>query len=181
MSRGQKIDFQGEDWSAHRQGHWLEFAGNPNFPDYLRIVFVAYGRHAANGHARLGRGELARFLVRKEGTLPERRTIWHALNKAVELGYLRRESRLLCLVVSSDHVQGGRGNADAPCTRDHTVKQQNVVSRQRRWSPNVVSGSGRSGAKDVTGERRSTLTSSISLTTAPSGAGPETDRNLEAS
>jgi hypothetical protein len=36
-----KIDFEGRDWTAHAQDHWLEFAGNSNFPDYLRITFVA--------------------------------------------------------------------------------------------------------------------------------------------
>src|SRR4051794_36660974 len=110
-----KIDFAGRDWAAHAQDHWLEFAGNPNFPDYLRIVFVAYGRHAANGHARLGQGELARFLVRKDGTLPDRRTLWHAVNRAIALEYLLPESRALCLVVGSHHVQGGRGDPDRRC------------------------------------------------------------------
>lgn len=148
-----KIDFgHGRDWAAHAQDHWLEFAGNPNFPDYLRVVFVAYGRHAANGHARLDKGELSRFLVRKDGTIPERRTIWHALNKAVSLGYLLPESRLLCLVVSSAHVQGGRGNSTAPCPRDHTVRQQtNVASHERRFVPKVVHGSGRSEPNVVNG------------------------------
>lgn len=173
-----RIDFDGDTWAAHRQAHWLEFAGNPNFPDYLRIVFVAYGRHAANGHARLDRGELARFLVRKDGTLPDRRTIWRALNRAADLGYLSPVSRQLCLVVSSLHIQGGKGQADAPCTRDHTVRpKQNVGSRERRFTPNVGSEGGRSTSNVGNGERRSTLTPSLLSRTAPLGAGDTHDLN----
>ena len=85
------------------------------------MTFVAYGRHAANGHAKLDRGELARYLLRKDGTLPDRRTVWRAIDAASRLGYLLPESRQLCLVVSSHQIQGGRGSADARCTRDHTT------------------------------------------------------------
>lgn len=129
MSR--KIDFAGRDWTAHAQDHWLEHAGNPNFHDYLRIVFVAYGRHAANGHAKLDRGELAHYLVRKDGTLPDRRTIHRALTKAVDLGFLLPQSRALCLVVSSEHVQGGMGNPDQRCPRDHRVKAKQPMGARR--------------------------------------------------
>ena len=73
---------------------------------------MAYGRHAANGHARLDRGELALFLVRKDGTLPDRRNLWSSMQKAIRLGYLLPESQALCLVVSSQHVQGGIGDPD---------------------------------------------------------------------
>jgi hypothetical protein len=133
-----KIDFEGRDWAAHAQDHWLEFAGNSNFPDYLRVTFVAYGRHAANGHAKLERGELAAYLIRKDGTLPERRVVWRAIETAARLGYLMSESRLLCLVVSSHDIQGGRGSADARCTRDHTTRQKtNVRSDRGRFATNV--------------------------------------------
>ena len=163
MKREPKIDFGDDSWSAHRQEHWLDFAGNPDFPDYLRIVFVAYGRHAANGHAKLRRGELARFLVRKFGSLPDRRTLWHALRRAIDLGFLTEESRLLCLVVSSDHVQGGRGKANEPCRRDHTIRQQNDGSKERRFDGNDGKVSGRSTSNDGEICRPPARESSISL------------------
>lgn len=122
MSR--KIDFGGREWSAHAQDHWLEFAGNPHFPDYLRVTFVAYGRHAANGHAKLEREELARFLVRTNGVIPDHRSVWSSVQKAIRLGYLAEDSNALCLVVSSHVVQGGVGDPDRRCTRDHTKRQK---------------------------------------------------------
>jgi hypothetical protein len=157
---GRKIDFGGHDWSAHAQDHWLDFAGNPNFPDYLRIVFVAYGRHRANGHARLQREELARFLVRKDGTLPDRRNIRHSIDRAVELGYLMPSSRALCLVVSSLHVQGGIGDPDRRCDRDHTIRGKDA-SGVRPSAGKDVTGSSRFARKDVGEQRRSTLAPSI--------------------
>lgn len=162
-----KIDFDGRDWSAHAQDHWLDFAGHPDFPDYLRVVFVAYGRHRANGHAKLAQGELARFLVRKDGRLPDRRNIRHAVDKAISLGYLLPESRLLCLVVSSHNVQGGIGDPDKRCTRDHTVRKGKDVSEQRRSGSNDVSGSGRFGAKDVPDSRPFRLAPSLSSPNYP--------------
>ena len=111
MSR--KVDFDGRDWAAHAQDHWLVMAGRPNFPDYLRVVFVAYGRHHANGHALLDRGELAYFLVRQDGTLPDRRIVWRAVREAVDLGFLVAGSQLLCLIVGSHDVQGGRATQTA--------------------------------------------------------------------
>jgi hypothetical protein len=167
-----KIDFAGRDWSAHAQDHWLDFAGNPNFPDYLRLTFVAYGRHAANGHAKLERQELAQYLVRKDGTLPDRRNLWNSIQKAIRLGYLLPESQALCLVVSSAHVQGGKGDPNVPCRRDHTKRDQtNVVTDQRRSFPNVVTEAGRSQTNVVTHLRRSTPEPSLSSTNHPQATG----------
>jgi hypothetical protein len=173
-----KIDFGDRDWAAHAQDHWLVFAGNPNFPDYLRITFVAYARHAGNGHARLERGELAHYLVRKNGTLPDHRGVWAALQKAIRLGYLLEESQALCLVVSSHHVQGGVGNPDRPCRRDHTKHPRagrgpnrdergritNVGDDDRRSASNVGADAGRSNTNVGAEDRRLTLAPSLSST-----------------
>jgi hypothetical protein len=158
-----KIDFGGRDWTAHAQDHWLELAGKPYFPDYLRVVFVAYGNHRANGHAKLARGDLAAYLVRANGTLPDRRTIYRAIGKAIEFGFLREESRQLCLVVSSLHVQGGLGDPDKPCPRDHTRRSKDVTTGSRSASKDYLS-AGRSSANDYSTGSRSTLSPSLSST-----------------
>lgn len=158
-----RIDFDGRTWSAFPDDHWLDFCGNPNFPDYLRIVFVSYARHASNGHARLGQGELARYLVRKDGTLPDRRNIRHSIDKAIDLGYLLPESRALCLVVSSSHVQGGIDDKKRRCNRDHTMRRKDV-NDIRRSNRNDVNETGRFGQKDVNDIRRSRLSPSLSST-----------------
>lgn len=164
MSRGRRIDFGDRNWTAHAQDHWLDHAGNPNLPDYLRIVFVAYGRHRANGHARLDRGELAYFLVRADGTLPDRRQVRHCIDRAIDYGFLLPESRALCLVVSSDHIQGGIGDAHRPCDRDHTTRslpRKDVAERSRSARKDVAT-TGRSPAKDVAERSRSRLNPSLS-------------------
>lgn len=163
MSR--KIDFAGREWSAHAQDHWLDLAGNPNFPDYLRVMFVAYGRHAANGHAVLERGELGYYLVRRDGTLPERRIVWRAVQEAMKLGYLAEGSQLLCLVVSSHDVQGGRGDQKARCRRDHTKRTRtNVRSDSGRFTATVRNGARRSETNVRSGCGRSVLSPSLSST-----------------
>lgn len=151
-----RINFDGRDWAAHAQDQWLEFAGHPGFPDHLRVVFVAYGRRRANGHARLDQGELARFLVRKDGTLPDRRTLWHALKKAISLGFLTADSRVLCLVVSRSQVQGGPGNPDTRCRRSHGRIQKDV-SQSRPLVQKDVNPAGRFDQKDVSHARPFTL------------------------
>jgi hypothetical protein len=88
-----------------------------------------------------------------------------AIDYAIRLGYLLPESRQLCLVVSSDHVQGGKGNADAPCPRDHTIRARtNDGSHRGRFGSNDGSEGGRSGMNDGNGCGRSTLRPSLSST-----------------
>jgi hypothetical protein len=180
-----RYDFGGRAYAAHAQDHWLEFAGNPNFPDYLRIVFVAYARHTDNGHAKLDRGELATYLVRKDGTLPDRRSLWSSLQKAIRLGYLLPESQVLCLVVSSEHVQGGESSYGRPCRRDHTKRPKqdvtltrgergritNVGADDRHSTANVGDGAGRSTTNVGADDRRSTLEPSLSSTNNPHPVG----------
>lgn len=167
MSGGRKIDFAGRPWSAHAQDHWLEFAGNPNFPDYLRVAFVAYGRHAANGHAKLEPNELAHYLVREGAVLPDRRTIRRAIQKAVDLDLLLPESRVLCLVVSGHHVQGGVGDPARRCNRAHTVRTRRVAKDNTtgsRLAAKDYLSAGRLTAKDNSTGSRSVLSPSLSST-----------------
>ena len=167
-----KINFGDRAWAAHAQDHWLEKAGNPNFPDYLRVLFVAYGRHAANGHANLSRGELAYFLVRKDGTLPERRVVWRAVQQAISLDFLMEGSQLLCLIVSSHDVQGGSGGQDKRCRRDHTKRSRaNVRTDSGRFGQNVRNDVRRSGTNVRNDCGRSVLEPS-SLSTPPHNVTP---------
>lgn len=117
------IDFGGRHWTAKPQDDWLEWAGNPNFPDYLRVTFVAHGRQRANGHAPLDQEELARYLVRKSGVMPDRRTVHRAVDTAVKLGYLAPESRALCLVLEANRSQFGIGDPDEKCRRVHSRRR----------------------------------------------------------
>ena len=161
-----KIDFNGRDWSAHAQDHWLDRAGDHRYPDYLRVTFVAYGRHTANGHAKLDRGDLAYYLVREDGSLPDRRTIYRSIRRAVDLGLILDISTALCLVVSSHDVQGGRGSVDARCRRDHTRRANrtttaDVVTRRGTTTSPVVT-QGRTTTADVV-----TPAQALSLSTTP--------------
>ncbi|MGG5260825.1 hypothetical protein [Phycicoccus avicenniae] len=168
MSRGEKkIDFGERSWSAHAQDHWKEMAGKPRFPDYLRVTFVAYALHAANGHANLDRGELAYHLVREDGSLPERRVVWRAVQEAMKLGFLAEGSQLLCLVVSSHDVQGGKGSADRRCKRDHTKRSgTNVRNDSGRFATNVRNDARRSPENVRNNCGRSVLSPSSLSTTA---------------
>lgn len=105
----------------------------PRLPtDHLRCLRPARSER----EAKLEHGELARYLIRKDGTLTERRIVWRAIEAAVRLGYLSAGSKQLCLVVSSHQVQGGKGSADARCKRDHTIRaQQNVRNDGGRFTP----------------------------------------------
>lgn len=170
MTTTKKIDFGDRSWAAHAQDHWLHFAGNPNFPDYLRVTFVAYGRHAANGHARLNRGELLHFLMRKDGTLPDRRKANSAVSEAVDLGYLAVGSGLLCLVVPAHAVQGGQGNPDARCPRNHAKREPSRTTNDRgqhgRFLTNDGAERGRSDTNDGAEHGRSVLRVSSSSPTS---------------
>lgn len=164
--RPRKIDFNGRDWSAHAQDHWLDRAGDHRYPDYLRVTFVAYGRHTANGHAKLARGDLAYYLVREDGSLPDRRTIYRSIRRAVDLGLILDISTALCLVVSSHDVQGGRGSVDARCRRDHTRRAN------RTTTADVVTRPGTTTSPVVTQRRTTTAdvvtpARALSLSTNP--------------
>lgn len=120
VSRGQvrKIDFGDDEFSAHRNEHWLEKAINPNHPLALRVYFVALGRRKVGGHAPLDQGELAELLVNPGAQIPDRRRVAEAIRACVHWGYLAEGSNALCLVVPLDDVRGGRGQSYR-CRRSH--------------------------------------------------------------
>jgi hypothetical protein len=108
-------------WSRHYQEPWAEDALNSTYPMPLRVAFLAFGRHRANGHAVFRQGEVANILGHFDGQgtwLPaDRRTVHRAIRTAIGYGLLAEGSKALCLVVPSHRIAGGMGSADTPCKR----------------------------------------------------------------
>lgn len=108
-------------WSRHFQEAWAEDALNPTYPMPLRVAFLAFGRHRANGHAMFRQGEVANVLGRFDGhgtwVPADRRTVHRAIAKAISYRLLEEGSKALCLVVPSHRITGGMGSPDTPCKR----------------------------------------------------------------
>jgi hypothetical protein len=107
-------------WTRHYQIEWENRAANPDTPMWARIICLAYGRHAANGHAIFHRGQLTWLLgTPPKGDKPfkraQRQTVNNAIQTAVRYGWLDSGSCLECLVVPGHAIQGPQGKADAPC------------------------------------------------------------------
>lgn len=108
-------------WAIHYQQPWRDDAANPKFPLALRVAFLAYGNHHANGHANFRQGEIAKTLGHLDargGFVPaDRRTVHRAISQAVDHGLLAKGSKALCLIVPSHRVTGGKGVPQALCKR----------------------------------------------------------------
>lgn len=126
----QRIDFDGREWAAHCQEAWKDDAANPRFPLPLRVAFLAYGNHKANGHATFKQGEVARALAKFDESgspvLPARQAVYRAIQQAVDYGLLAEGSRALCLIVPNHRIQGGHGNPDAPCRRHTEARRRGL-------------------------------------------------------
>lgn len=113
-------------WAIHYQQAWKDDAANPRFPMPLRIAFLAYGNHRANGHANFRKEEIAKNLGRfdEQGTFvpADRRTVHRAIQRAIEWGLLDKGSRALCLIVPAHKTTGGLGSPEDPCKRHSTTK-----------------------------------------------------------
>lgn len=105
-------------WTRHYQHVWRERAKDDRLPDWLRAASLAYGRHKPNGHACFAPGELANLLASRDplsgGTKPCQ-NVNRAIRKAVEYGFLAKDSGSRCLVVPAHAITGGLGNEYAPC------------------------------------------------------------------
>ncbi len=111
-------------WAKHYQHVWQERAGNPNFPDWLRVAALAYGRHTANGHAVFAPGEVALVLGNVNlatGELRPSANASRAIKKAVEYGWLSGGSKTRCLIVPAHAVGGGLGSDRKGCPFHVTV------------------------------------------------------------
>lgn len=121
-------------WARHFQEPWHDDALNPRFPMPLRVAFLAYGTHKANGHARFRQGEIAKVLgaphLDDDGhpVKADRRTVYRAIQQAIDHGMLAPGSRALCLIVPSHRIAGGLGDENAPCDR-HRSKAKGTARR----------------------------------------------------
>lgn len=115
------------EWSGHYQQPFRDDAANPKFGMPLRVAFLAFGNHRANGHANFQRQEIAQVLGKfdDQGTFQpaDRRTVNRAIQQAIEFGLLAEGSLALCLIVPQHRVFGGPGKEDAPCKRKHSVSR----------------------------------------------------------
>ncbi len=107
-------------WARHYQHVWEERSGSPRLPMWLRVAALAYGKHGANGHAPFAAGEVALALSSVQPntgniTTPARQNVRRAIDVAMEYGFLAPGSSSRCLIVPHHAIEGGIGNAYAPC------------------------------------------------------------------
>jgi hypothetical protein len=107
-------------WARHYQRVWHDRAGDPRLPNWLRVAALAYGSHAANGHAVFKPGQISLVLGHVNSDTGEVRpldkgSVQRAIRTAVEYGWLRSGSGTRCLVVPGHAITGGLGNADDEC------------------------------------------------------------------
>lgn len=119
MSRG-RID-PARLWSIHYQDAWRDDAANPRLPMPLRVAFLAYGNHRANGHAVFRQGEIAKTLghLDEDGhPVPaDRRSVYRAIRQAIDYGLLDEDSKALCLIVPEHRISQGPGQENELCIR----------------------------------------------------------------
>lgn len=114
-----------ENFAMHYQEPYLEDAGAPEFPLWLRVACLAYGSHRQNGHAVFRPGQVSRVLSKVdletgEITEPSRQQVHRAIQTAIGHKWLREGSTSLCLVVPSHRISGGsKGYPAEPCPQ-HT-------------------------------------------------------------
>lgn len=93
-------------WTKHSQAAYKLLAKNRQAPAFLRIAWLAMGRHGSNGHAEFRRGELASLL--NQNGKPYRR-VDDAIATAIQYGMLDASSTRRCLVVPCDLIEGPHG------------------------------------------------------------------------
>lgn len=112
MNYGRKPGF-----SIHYQHVWMERAlttewakGVPKPPLWLRLAWLAYGRHERNGHANFHQGELVQIFG------VQAPAVSRAIRDAKRAGFIDPASNVRCLQVSGHAITGGtRGNPKKVC------------------------------------------------------------------
>jgi hypothetical protein len=114
-------------WARHFQGPWEERAAKRSVPAYLRVAFLAYARHHANGHAIFQPGEIGLLLGRPTPSEVElvkpmdKHNVQRAIRVAVAEEWLAVGSGSTCLIVPGHAIEGGLGNPFEPCPRHGPV------------------------------------------------------------
>jgi hypothetical protein len=113
-------------WAKHYQSAWHERTADDRLPLWLRVAFLAFGSHRANGHARFKAGEVGEIFGTVDPETGEIRpldkhNIQRAIRSAVARGWLADGSSSLCLVVPAHAIAGGPGYESEKCPL-HTRK-----------------------------------------------------------
>lgn len=117
-------------WASHYQHGYMAKALDRRWrsPLWLRVAYLAYARHEANGHANFEPGEIASILGCKDPS-----NLSHAISNAVKLDYLDMESCAACLVVPP-YLVFGLGNPQSPCE----CHAQKLLNRKKSTNPNRI-------------------------------------------
>lgn len=127
MRKSPRLDEPEGYWTKHYQSAYLEDAANPAYPNAIRVAFLAYGEHKANGHARFKQREIANVLGEMDdGTFvpASKYVVDRAIKTAISYGLLSPGSRALCLIVPGHRIRGHHGEADATCDRHQSTARR---------------------------------------------------------
>jgi hypothetical protein len=105
---------RGNPWARHYQAVWHERVAHRNLPNWLRVAALAYGSHAANGHAVFKPGDIG-IVLGTPGCPIDKNNVQRAIRTAIENGWLSPLSGSTCLVVPMHAVAGGMGSPNQPC------------------------------------------------------------------
>lgn len=108
-------------WARHYQSVWLERTADDHMPMWLRVAFLAYGSHRANGHARFKPGEIGEVFgtvdaVTGEIKPADKHNVQRAIRNATKRGWLAEGSSTLCLIVPAHAIEGGLGYPTEKCS-----------------------------------------------------------------
>lgn len=105
-------------WVGQYQGEWQLRSANPNLPQWLRVVSLAYGSHRANGHAPFPTRAVADALGTVDpntGELFPDVNVSKWIKAAVDNGFIARGSTARCLVVPGHTFNSAPGHPGEPC------------------------------------------------------------------
>lgn len=115
-----------ERWVKVHQEQRLDLATSPQVPQWLRVMFLAEYRMSEDGHARFGRGELAKYLGTDNRTGEckpiDKHNVQRAIREAVRRGLILPDSGSQCLRLPQHRVTKGRGHRLSDCPH-HMVGQ----------------------------------------------------------